>query len=68
MPGCWLNVALPGFDTLVAVADPAGTASVTFAQPDAPLFTGDVFSQWFHLDFAATQPSLAHRRVRHQVR
>jgi hypothetical protein len=69
LPGCFLNVALPALGTLVAVADGLGDAQVTFALPDAPLFLGDVFSQWFYFDPAAAPvPFRAWRGVRHQVR
>lgn len=48
MFGCKLLVD-PVLTTL-AIADPTGLAFVPYALPDAPLFTGELYAQWFWVD------------------
>lgn len=66
-PGCFLNVSL-GLGTIATVANSAGTAAVTYALPDSPLFLGDLYSQWFFFDLTLPQPVLATAGMHHQVR
>lgn len=69
LPGCFLDIALPAMGTLTAVADATGLAEVVFALPDSPPFLGDVFSQWFYFDPAASPvPFRSYSGIKHQIR
>jgi hypothetical protein len=60
---------LPALATVAAVANAGGDAEVSYALPDAPVFLGDVFSQWFYYDPAAgPAPFVAWQGVKHQIR